>query len=81
MADQLEPRPVEQFHPSDQRIVSKIDAVLAGCIANLPPPALLESEFGPEPMELDRSPHPRHGLPDTIQTASTLILNSEIEVL
>ncbi len=79
MNGETEPRPIETINPKDQNIVRNIDAALAGyetvLNASQPKP---DAIYLAEPMEIDRSPHPRHGVPDAVRSAATLALGSEM---
>ncbi len=79
MNRETEPRPIEAFSPRDQDIIRNIDAALAGYktarSALQPRP---DAIYRAEPIEIDRSPHPRYGVPNAVRSAATLALGSEM---
>lgn len=76
MVGETGPTPIENFHEKDKVIVNRIDDVLAGYETALPNLSRMILEV--DPIEIDRSPHPRHGVPNTVKSAGLVAVRGQL---
>jgi|GEM_PF-1487586 len=76
MAGEAKPTPIETIHPKSRDIIKRIDSVLASYEMTAPQQIVDHTEV--DPMEIDRSPHTRHGIPNTLKNAAAVAIHGQL---